>query len=48
MGARTDLILGGAGTEQDTIFAVASGAGRAAVAVMRISGPRSQASLAAL
>jgi len=33
---------------QDTIFAVASGAGRAAIAVLRLSGPASQAMLAAL
>ncbi len=34
--------------EADTIFAVASGAGYAAIAVMRISGPASHAALAAL
>lgn len=34
--------------DQDTIFAVASGAGRAAIAVMRISGPASRALLAGL
>jgi tRNA modification GTPase len=34
--------------EADTIFAVASGAGYAAIAVMRISGPASRAALAAL
>ena len=34
--------------EADTIFAVASGAGHAAIAVMRISGPASRAVLAAL
>jgi tRNA modification GTPase len=34
--------------EADTIFAVASGAGYAAIAVMRISGPASRATLAAL
>ena len=33
---------------EDTIFAIASGAGRAAVAVMRLSGPRSGPALAAL
>jgi tRNA modification GTPase len=33
---------------EDTIFAIASGAGRAAIAVMRISGPASSAILAAL
>src|SRR6478609_9152471 len=32
----------------DTIFAVASGAGQAAIAVMRLSGPGSRATLAAL
>ncbi|MGH7155939.1 MAG: tRNA uridine-5-carboxymethylaminomethyl(34) synthesis GTPase MnmE, partial [Acetobacteraceae bacterium] len=34
--------------DQDTIFAVASGAGRAAIAVIRISGPDSGRILAAL
>ena len=34
--------------EADTIFAVASGAGYAAIAVMRISGPASRAAIAAL
>lgn len=34
--------------DADTIFAVASGAGHAAIAVMRISGPESQRMLAAL
>jgi len=34
--------------QQDTIFAMASGAGRAAIAVMRVSGPRAEALLAAL
>jgi tRNA modification GTPase len=34
--------------QEDTIFAVASGAGRAAIAVMRISGPESSAILASL
>jgi tRNA modification GTPase len=34
--------------EADTIFAVASGAGHAAIAVMRISGPASRPALAAL
>ena len=34
--------------EADTIFAVASGAGHAAIAVVRISGPASFAALAAL
>jgi tRNA modification GTPase len=34
--------------EADTIFAVASGAGYAAIAVMRISGPASRSALAAL
>jgi tRNA modification GTPase len=33
---------------RDTIFAPASGAGRAAIAVVRVSGPRSAAALAAL
>ncbi len=33
---------------EDTIFAVASGAGRAAITVMRISGPGSRAAVAAL
>ena len=33
---------------EDTIFAIASGAGRAAIAVMRISGPASAAVLRAL
>jgi tRNA modification GTPase len=36
------------GMEADTIFAVASGAGHAAIAVVRISGPASFAALAAL
>jgi tRNA modification GTPase len=36
------------GMHEDTIFAVASGAGRAAIAVMRISGPASAAVLRAL
>jgi tRNA modification GTPase len=36
------------GVEADTIFAVASGAGHAAIAVVRISGPASFAALAAL
>jgi tRNA modification GTPase len=34
--------------QDDTIFALASGSGRAAIAVMRISGPGSRAALAAL
>ena len=34
--------------DADTIFAVASGAGQAAIAVMRLSGPASRAMLAAL
>src|SRR5579862_729906 len=34
--------------DADTIFAVASGAGHAAIAVMRLSGPGSRAMLAAL
>ena len=34
--------------EQDTIFAVASGAGRAAIAVLRLSGPRAAEVLAGL
>src|SRR5690348_9831185 len=34
--------------EVDTIFAVASGAGQAAIAVLRVSGPASRAMLAAL
>jgi tRNA modification GTPase len=34
--------------DADTIFAVASGSGQAAIAVMRVSGPRSRAVLAAL
>ena len=35
-------------TPPDTIFAVASGAGRAAIAVVRVSGPRAHAAVAAL
>ena len=34
--------------QDDTIFALASGAGRAAIAVMRISGPDSRTAVAAL
>ena len=40
MGPTTDLA--------DTIFALASGAGRAAIAVVRVSGPQAHAALAAL
>ncbi len=35
-------------SETDTIFAVASGAGRAAIAVVRLSGPQAHAAVAAL
>lgn len=40
--------LAGGGAAGDTIFALSSGAGRAAIAVVRVSGPRAAAALAAL
>ena len=42
------LTLPGRGRASDTIFALASGAGRGAIAVIRLSGPRARDMLAAL